>query len=360
MPVGRALARAIGLAVAVTLSGCAGIGFREEPGISYAKSVRQLGIYPVYPPREDLQVGDIYGVENTKDVENVKRHSVFVDSVNLTHQIRDYLDGRYTFADTTNASKGTDTIIGEGVRIPDQSDAKTGEEVLQFSNLDVLPITGFPVIEVDSGLAIGVQGAAQSLAAVFGFAAAKTLKMKLQFGAVTSYSIPIPTAFKELRKYCAITARGLREECNPERLRKYIDQKYQLKSGATKWAIPLMVSKVYLARAISYTFNDKELAQAAAAAAGGEGQTAPNTLNGELLKVAVSEQNADLVKALAEFQTALNQTKAGDANGISVSMASYSENSVTFKEIYQRPVVVGYEAVYFDPFTEPLDGATIK
>jgi hypothetical protein len=112
-------------------------------------------------------------------------------------------------------------------------------------------------------------------------------------------------------------------------------------------AVPLMVSKVYLARAISYTFNDRTMAAAAAAVAGPtKGARAP-TIDGNLLSAAVADKDADMVSALATFQDSLTGTVVSNqgTEGTTVSLAAYNETSVTFEEIYQRPVVVGYEAV---------------
>ena len=357
---------ALATAAIFALAACSSM-LKQPPGISYADSVRQLGIYPVYPPREDLQVGDIYGIEDNPKIERARVRTVFVDSVDLTGQIREYLNRRYVFADT-NKGGSKETIHGVSDEIPSQGDIPTGGTAL-FGDADPthLPITAFPTIEVDSGLTLSLAAGSSSLGAMFGFGTANTLKMRLSYGRVTSYSVPIPVALEALNYYCgkqglASPNRTFPQNCTSETLSYYMNEKYQLgthEKDSVRKAVPLMVSKVYLARAISYTFNDQTLAAAAASVANREENkkaTAP-TIDGSLLTSAVSDGNADVVNALASFQRALNQsvTLKDDIEGASISLAAYTKDSVTFEEIFQRPVVIGYEGVYLPPTDAPQD-----
>jgi hypothetical protein len=336
-----------------TLAACSAM-LKQPPGITYAESVRQLGIYPVYPPREDLQVGDIYGMEaGQKD--NNKVRSVFVDSVDMTVQIRQYLNRRYVFADTSIAASPKAAIQGISAAPPLQQDATPSRALFDSPDPQNLSITAFPAIEVDSGLSVDIAAGSSSLGAMFGFGGAKTMKMTLSYGRVTSYSVPIPVAYKTLNDYCdGILPGSIATNCDEKNLAKYLNQKYQLGSGGIKSALPLMVSKVYLARAISYTFNDKTLAAAAASVANrqeNQQASAPPIVDGSLLSAAVASDNSAMVTALANFQKALNSSVAAKSNieGATISIAGYTKNSVTFEEVYQRPVVIGYEGVYLAP-----------
>ena len=70
------------VALAPLLVGCSSLS--EPAGISYAKAVTQLGINPVYPPREDMQVGDIYAVESNPRIDRIKLKSAYVAAANMT------------------------------------------------------------------------------------------------------------------------------------------------------------------------------------------------------------------------------------------------------------------------------------
>jgi len=357
---GVALAFSIGASAGVfaLLAACSSF-MQEQPGISYAKSVVQLGIYPVYPPREDIQVGDLYGMEDNARLDPSKLHSVFVRTIDMTPEIKDYLAHRYVFRDTTT-SLDQGEVTGLSAAVPNQTDAPTGGKVLDRSPLQDLPIAGFPAIEVDSGLSIGIEGAPPDIAAIFGFAAAKTEKMTLHFGMVTSYSVPTEVALDKLRAFCHGPPYNdiVVKDCGNDNLSILIDEKFQLGTNGPKTvrtAHPLLVSKVYLARAISYTFNDATLAAAAAGVAGGNGKAAPPIVNGNLLSAAVASDDPAMVSALANFQSALNSTvdsSQQNTQGVSFSLSGYDRNSVTFQEIFQRPVVVGYEGVYVQPVND--------
>ncbi len=337
-------------AALLALAACSQM-FKEPPGIVYAESVRQLGIYPVYPPREDLQVGDIYGVEDNPSVERARIRNVFLDSVDLTDQIRKYLNRRYTFGTTTTAS--TQTIDGVSAQLFSQGDAPADGKLFDSPDPQNLPITGFPSIEVDSGLSLSLLGASGGIG--FGFGSSQTLKMTLNFGLVTSYSVPIPVALDTLGGYCdARAVARSSQNCWNKSVTTYLNQKYQLgDSGpkSIKKAQVLMVSKVYLARTISYTFNDQTLAAAAASVANREDNpkaTAP-TVDGTLLTSAMSS-GPEMVTALAAFHRALHDAvkPTQDVDGGSISVAGFTRNSVTFQEIFQRPVVIGFEGAYFN------------
>ncbi|RYE09494.1 MAG: hypothetical protein EOP22_08475 [Hyphomicrobiales bacterium] len=347
------IAAALTLAI-LTLAACSQL-FKEPPGIVYAESVRQLGIYPVYPPREDLQVGDIYGVEVNAGADKSRLRNVYVDSIDLTAQIRDYLRGRYTFGTTAAVATPNTIINGVSGQVTSQADAPASGQLFDSPAMQNLPITGFPAIEVNSGLSLSLAAGSGSIGAAFGFGSTQTLKMRLNYGMVTSYTVPIPVADAAFKRYCDIEEFSAEDRCNGQRLTRYMNLKYQLGEASrdrVRGANVLMVSKVYLARAISYTFNDRSLAAAAASVANREEnkQAVAPTINGSLLTSAMADKDVDMVNALAAFQTALNNSVTAAANnpnteGATVSLATFTENSVTFEQIFQRPVVIGYEAV---------------
>lgn len=343
---------AAGVTVAIfALAACSSM-LKQPPGITYAESVKQLGIYPVYPPREDLQVGDIYAVEHNPKADRSRIRSVFIDSVDMTAQIRKYLNRRYTFANTSGGAD-PDAINGTSTALTIQSDAVSGP-LFESPDPQNLSITAFPAIEVDSGLSINLAAGSSSIGAMFGFGGAKTLKMALSYGRVTSYSVPVPVAYQALQDYCnGILPTSSTELCISEEQAKFLNQKYQLDSTDIKKAQTLMVSKVYLARAITYTFNDATLAAAAASVANREenSQAVAPTIDGNLLSAAVATNNSTMVTALAAFQEALNKSisEKNNIEGASLTLSGFTKDSVKFEEVYQRPVVIGYEAVFLDP-----------
>lgn len=325
----------------LALAGCA--SFKEAPGISYAKSVEELGITPIYPPREDLQVGDLYSIEDHSAEDRFKARNGYLDTLDLSADIRDYLQTRYKFAETNT---GVTPLVATTQAVPQakQSDSFKGR-IPAKSDLTTLPISGLPEIEVDSGITVGVAGQPKGLAAVFGFEAAKTLKMSLRFGEVTSYAVPAVVAAERLDNYCDATF--THTNCLIKNLNYVVNLKYGLNPGerdAVKSSYILMVSKVYLARQITYTFDDATLAAAVIASQGSAGNVP--SVPASAVNKAVTDGNSDLVGALADLQTSLNGSVAKQTSeGGGVNFAGVTRNAVSFNEVFARPVVVGYEAV---------------
>lgn len=311
---------------------------------------------PVYPPREDIQVGDIYGGEINPAVEPVKQRTVYLASIDLSHEILQYLGTRYKFHDTTDDK--TATVNGKAGVLPSQVDAMASEggrthHVMDRGvDLQTLPIDGFPDITVDSGISVGVQGAFANLGVALGLQAAQTHHMNLHFDSVTSYGITIPVAIAALDSFCRQNAgKPLNQNlCSSQLLTYSLNQKYALGAGSSvsiKRADPLMVSKVYLARQITFSFDDSALAAAAASLATKQGTSAP-TIDMAAINTAVANKDATTLAQLAAIQTALNDSvskNTSNTNGATVSLAGFSKTSVSFAEVFQRPVVIGYEAV---------------
>lgn len=325
----------------LAVAGCSSLS--EPAGISYAKAVTQLGINPVYPPREDIQVGDIYAIEDHSYAERLKAKSAFFDTYDITDDIQSYLRSRYKFRNTVvDVKEGKDDAVKR-----EQVDARERTPLLAESDLTTLPVDGLPQIEVDSGITVGVQGQPQGLAAAFGFAAAKTLKMSLQFGTVTSYEVPISVAERDLGNYCGVQHWA----CENAYLANAINEKYQLgkkNPASVSRAAVLMVSKVYLARQITYTFNDATLAAAVATTVGDDGQAAPATpmvTQADIDKL-MGQKNPQMLDAAAGLVNSLSnlQTSKGGATGrFQIGVANKQVVSIT--EIFDRPVVIAYEGV---------------
>lgn len=295
------------------LGGCSAM-LKEPPGITYAKSAEQLGITPVYPPREDLQVGDVYAVEYHTAQTRLQARSAFVGSSNLLARVNAYLNSRYDFS-----GKG---ISGDG-----------------------LPINGFPEISVNSGISLGLGGQPQGLMASLGLAYTRTLMMNLKYTDVVAYEVPVPDGMIELGKYCTGNQR-----CNPENLVNFINQRYQLgaqDSDRVRKAGVMMVTKVYMAKTITYTFNDAQLAAAAAAALEeGKSPAKPPLVTAEQVQTAIDNNNPELVRALNEMRQGAADSAAA-AGAASIQISAIQADKVSFSQTFARPVVIGYEGVSF-------------
>ncbi len=323
-------------------AGCSGLN--EPAGITYAKAVTQLGINPVYPPREDIQVGDIYAVEAHSYQDRLSAKTALIALDDLTGVVRGYLNSRYKFADT-QLKDDAQTVAAK------QVDARAGAKLPTVSDLQTLPQDGLPDIEVDSGISLGVGGQPQGLGVAFGLQAAKTLKMSLKYRAVTSYEIPIPVGLNALHDYCANINYHI---CQSKWAALWINQKFQLgpgDPGYVKKAGTLIITKVYLARQITYTFNDALLAAAVARSVGQDGTIAgaAPTVSSQDISNLLATGDANVINAGTALLQEVNQqvTSKGAGEG-ALSLAIANRNTVSISETFDRPVVVGYEAASWD------------
>lgn len=325
--------RGIAFTSFLALSACSAM-LKEPPGITYAESVLQLGITPVYPPREDIQVGDIYAVQLGVPADEFALNAL-VDTRDLTKQINSYVKSRYRFADGT----------ANGQRFGPPANDKRGAKLFEELEPDALPIASFPEIEVNSGISIGVGGQPTGLLASFGLVAAKTLRMRLRYEQVTSYEVWLRDGIDALDDFCDWQAR---ETCTSDELAWLINQKHQLPvsdPNRAKAAGIMMVTKVYLARSITYTFSDAQLAAAFASVVSTSGATGTTSVvTQEMLDKAIDKDKPEILTALASVMDAASRTASSGGEG-ALRIAGVTASTVSINESFVRPVVIGYEAV---------------
>ena len=172
--------------------------------------------------------------------------------------------------------------------------------------------------------------------------------MSLKFQQVTSYEVPLPVGVDALDAYCKFKDQ---EVCQNKYLVSWLNQKYQLgpaDRGYVRRAGALMVTQVYLARQITYTFNDAVLAAAAASSVNG-GATAPSApqISNDQINTVLDTKNPAVITAMGSLINAVSESAKANGNtqGGSFQVAAVNKNSVVLTETFERPVVIGYEGV---------------
>lgn len=74
--------------LSVLLNSCSGL-LSEKPGVSYSAVAAQLGELPVYPPKQDFQVGDIFAIENVKGLKFGARRR-YIERIDLSANIEKF------------------------------------------------------------------------------------------------------------------------------------------------------------------------------------------------------------------------------------------------------------------------------
>lgn len=320
------------------LAGCGGPSQKTEE--TYARSVDQLGIFPVYPPREDLQVGDIYAVEVHSQSSRFATRTAFVGFADMTDYIRQYLSSRYVFADTTITDKSL--ALGQRDRRQEQGDL--------FAKWDgsTLPISAFPSIELDSNLSgdFSLTGGTVGSGSAN---AGRSIRMRLQFNGVSSYSVALTAAQSALSTYCGLEDK----DCTSKTLASMINSKYMLgekDQGYVKESEVYMVSKVYLAREIQYSFSDGSVLAAMASTQAPSESAEPKPVKSEpaakptQTAAQVQESPPETGSGDAQLAEALQQIVQSSVPNAQISVTGNRTDGYVLHQIFQRPVVVGYEA----------------
>ena len=136
-------------AFALTLSGCSTAP--TSPGFvakSWSDNFKELRIIPVFPPREDVQVGDIYAIavdEPDKETAFVDAFGnpilgVWVDSLDLKSSLDTFYTGRPEFPQTPNAATSGANANGVGGPFEEAS----GTKIFSGGTTNRLRSVGFP------------------------------------------------------------------------------------------------------------------------------------------------------------------------------------------------------------------------
>lgn len=336
------------------LASCATLGDADIER-KYTDVVRKLGIVPVYPPREEFQVGDIFAVSfgwnpDTSEVDIKDSARVWIgDDPRIAEAADNFMNSRIVFAATNKTEGG-------------QQDDLFESGLSRRSDLRVLslPVSAFPVISADAGFT-GAIGVARVLQAI-GLGGGQRTQVRLDFNDVRSYWVPKTlldqtviqlAAAKPLAKAASgenlqiegsenpiIT--GLKQQENTERAsgRKISD---------VRCTTIQVVTRVYLTRKISYTYYN------AAIIAGGirnaqQGTTISTIPAPQRITVNVDARNGNepvtagsVDDELANMRTQLDKIAASNARGSGLNFETWNALGITFSRSYDHPVAIGYE-----------------
>lgn len=341
----------------LVLAACAPVGGPlDNVQKDYVEQTLSLGIIPVYPPREEFQVGDIYLVSQGDTPDSAV--SVWYSRYDAAREAAaDFLNTRIAFRRTANRTK------------PDAPKPAINPQDDVFGNLlstrgdvliETLPIAAFPQISSNAGrnFSLGINRALSAL----GFANATQTTVTLDFVDVRTYWVPVaelPAGFSanafgyDGSPFHKSLIRGQLEErlvvkspelagLDPHQLQAYM-------ARCRKTHVRL-VTRVYLTREIQYTYSNAQITAAAIRQARGDpadvnlgGVVVPNIVN---VQVAGAPDNGAIAPealntAVAEIAKVVESTTEGDG----IAFESWDARGITFSRTYERPVAIGYGGV---------------
>ncbi|WP_139832197.1 hypothetical protein [Mesorhizobium australicum] len=313
--------------------------------LAYGKAVREVGLFPVYPPREEFQIGDVYMWSQSISDPN-DTVSVYLLTLDwLRQKADDFMASRIVFRNTDSLDLEdpdySSTDIPEG-----SSDLALRGDHREPALSRSLPIAAFPTVSADAGFTAGA-GLVNVLTSV-GLAGGSRTIVTLDFNDVRTYWVPTAQVLNDIRGDLAPKIGPLLEAGTIDR-----DRLVKAKRGIATAPCSngrrcgiSVVTRVYLTRQINYTYRNNRIVAAALRIAEKPGATAPLAPS---INVTVKTDNqgvidsADIDTQLVEIRKQLDNLGANNAQGQAFRFESWNARGVTFSSRYQRPVVVGWD-----------------
>ncbi len=330
------------------LVGC-GQGMQNNLPFQYAKSARKVGIFPVYPPREEFQIGDVYmWSQSNKNINDTE--TVYLTTIDwLRHDADIFMKSRIVFSNTTvDAGKVATNSDIPPTRGSTTNLATRGD--LRESDLaKSLPIAAFPAVSADAGFT-GAFGLTKALIAI-GIAGGSRTTVTLNFNDVRTYYVPKVSVrdkihLDELPKILPTYTELGRIELN--RLIALKRGRNVKACSAGRVCGVSVVTRVYLTRQINYTYRNAKIISAGlkrTSQAPVGGKSSGPSLSGVVVSVG-SDQNNDsaaLAQQVATLQTDVNKMLSDSTSGESVQFQAWDATGLTYANKFQRPVVIGWD-----------------
>jgi hypothetical protein len=196
------LGGAAGLVILVGALNWASSGAEPDRPIAeqWNQAITRLGFEPVYPPVEDILVGDLYAIISKDELSDLKGETFVATSMKLMHrdltkEIAEVYRQTYQFPDTTvRPAEGviwTQTAASDGVfKVP--------------NTRTTMPLVLFPGFTVEKRRTAGASGGGlpRLWNAVFGASASGTEVLDVKLGGTETYGIDAVTAEYDLFDFC--------------------------------------------------------------------------------------------------------------------------------------------------------------
>lgn len=350
MPFCRHLLRGTGLTALLLAGSLSACGGPDEGFVSrqWVSNMREYNIYPLFPPREDVQVGDVYLMpiplrDQIKPASEEAPLPVgqWISSVNLNSQINAFYAKRPSFAATFGGSGGSPADSGE-VPIPTNPAGifpGGGQSTVQRLKQVAFPEFMRSTATTAEAGAI-IPGEALSAAAGISYADIDSAAIKVP--AAEYYGLPAGTV---LDAFCA-------DPQQRETLRTF--RHLPAETPAPRHCGPdspqdcptlMVITEVFYARSLDVTLSMTE--QAAARLKGELALPAGKTVPGADAPQTPPEQPVPAQAAAAQAQAAASGaiTPLNGKPGVSAQVARGGSGSITLSRTYQYPVAIGYRGI---------------
>jgi hypothetical protein len=283
----------------------------------WREAMNALGINSVFPPTEDLHVGDIYAVDDglPDDISSKKplgRTMVIGHAAGTEALLKRTYQGIPRFPPSPKAYDGVSPVESEGHLFDAGGDLKA------------LPIVAFPGVTVSTANATMANALIPRLRGLLGAQRSASQSMHVRIPQAETYGIYAADAADLLESFCHPSPNApIRDICTDDGLRAVLSSRDPdiLATGPKRHHVSLqLIYRVYLTRAIDYVYGAETAVGASIAEQRGKGR---------------------------------GKDPASESGDDQVSLHASTSDEADFKVTLPRPVVIGYVTIKTDPWPTP-------
>ncbi|PDT64004.1 hypothetical protein CO683_40910 [Bradyrhizobium ottawaense] len=303
----------------------------EDVATAWNDSIAKLGILPVYPPAEDLYVGDVWAVIAHSEDSPLLGKAVRVGHIDLRREILQSA-APAIFSDTAELAAGSK------LRKQDPKEAAPGAP----DNRIALSLAAFPGITITHGVkstgAAGVSGSGW-----FGAQRDDSSIEQISIKSVETYGVSPVDGVLKLDAWCS--AAENKRYCADGSVRRILaftvsDKVLGTKNGEYTSRIELrLVTRVFLMREIEHR-------RALNSAAGGVLQVLADPLKEAATVQDGAPKPEAPGRAAEEAAAGVGRNLAGSgATGAKIALLHSDGTEMRLQEVFQRPLAFGFRAV---------------
>jgi hypothetical protein len=335
----------------------------------YNEAVRGLGLTPVYPPKEEFQVGDVYFYSyDTNAPEDLElSRSTWVATLSSVREAgNDYLKTRINFRSTGSDFAGNQS---------GQSDLSSGSVTLNEAARRTLPLVSFPSVSAAASTAgsLGGYGFARS----FGIGFGSSEQVSVDFHDTRAFGVPIgsvnvlPKAERGLIDMVCSGGSAFRSpailyntlnrfspDVQPDFLalcqgstdvrgcadEKIVDHWCNREGRECGYYV---VTRTIITRKMSFSYSSAKIAELALAKADNLGdepdKTVPVTSTFDINITLGPDSDAKQIEALQAALKSAVSAGAQDAESSGLRFAGIQGNRMVFEREFVKPVTIAYE-----------------
>ena len=351
------------VASVLVLTGCSTL---SEPDMGFvqdewAKGVQRLGrnLFPVYPPSEDYQVGDIYaiGIPCGEDLATVDKKDMVGVRIG-TSDPREKIYRSYA-----NRLRFPQTAFADGDKIDRKVEPRqTWPRDAHGPQLTPASIVAFPEFSLASGTLdkFGGTFGNGAFGVIFGRSAKTDTILDVRVKEGETYGIDVVDADDALSRFCSVG------RCDDGKIGEYLNR--TLVSTPTKKICPgyiMYISRVYMTRQLiyQYSFDTAQAFEVAVSAASATASEKTAQARQEALKKIMEaklEENAKRDPGFLEasslrdkiaydltndLQDDLKNLAEAGSNSAFFLSSSYANRSIKLDQVFRRPVVFAYSGI---------------